>query len=479
MPRPPPTTSCHSPARATPLGLPQLAPLPSAWQGGEEKWDRASEETRGGPWVFGHGSGSLLAAGASVVARSPSETPMGAPLPREPSDGWRRPRSPGSCDQSAIATQMTAAAAPLPCPQAAAGPLSASGVSGPPVAASARPDAGQEGFFRLRRIRVQNLFEDGTLGLLLHGTSIVGFCTPLAETLGWAVGDQIVEVNGHRVAMFDDFLDRFLEAKDGGFPIDFSVLRREPIGGLPNGGLLGTEPVLPNTEIADVESTLTSFLDDSDLGDIADQLHRKFGSLPDHRAVDLSPTLSGIPPDEMDPNLHRCDSITENPYIQALRKRRHELMKTSEGWEHHDETGPSRLATQRSDALATLLANGPKHQEHEECGALVGTIDVTVADCGDSDGRGPGLVMPRGLSGLPSWSLPFSCGSAQCGPKEAHAFELQPTPRADLESVDVDPKQFGTPAASQRGRRPAASGDPSPSIGRHPSSHLLEMAAHR
>ena len=58
------------------------------------------------------------------------------------------------------------------------------------------------------------------------------------------VGDQIVEINGKRVAAFDEFLEQFLAAqvqaareklscspcvlyKSEGFPIVFSVLRRE------------------------------------------------------------------------------------------------------------------------------------------------------------------------------------------------------------------------------------------------------------
>jgi hypothetical protein len=70
-----------------------------------------------------------------------------------------------------------------------------------------------QGCFHVRHVEVSELLEDNTLGLLLHGTSVVGFCSSKAEQAGWRVGDQIVEVNGQRVGSFDEFLECFVQSQ--------------------------------------------------------------------------------------------------------------------------------------------------------------------------------------------------------------------------------------------------------------------------
>ncbi|CAJ1340208.1 unnamed protein product [Effrenium voratum] len=174
--------------------------------------------------------------------------------------------------------------------------------------------------FRLRQVSVEALLQDGTLGLLLHGTSVVGFCSEDAATHGWRVGDQIVEINGRRVAAFEEFLERFLAAQLQGFPITFSVLRRE----------------IPDDEGKD---PLDNFFNETKFVDLASQLKNKFGSSEPRKA----PSPTG-------------ESIMENPYIQALRKRRSELSRSPEGWSDEGEypSLAAQMASERCDALATL-----------------------------------------------------------------------------------------------------------------------------
>lgn len=307
--------------------------------------------------------------------------------------------------------------------------------------------------YRLRLIRVHRLLEDGTLGLLLHSTTVVGFCNAAVEDYGWVIADQIVEINGHRVTNFDEFLDRFLAGQDQGFPIDFSVLRREALRG-PPGSAADEWAALDDTGAASAEGTLDSFLAETELGDILGQLQQKFGQAT-HHGEGLSPAMSGLQSDDGDGHFMRCDSITENPYIQALRKRRSELLQSSEGWERFDESLPSRLATQREDALTMLLANREasaaarrRAASASGCGPLSTAVDATVADCGDDTSAG-GLHMPRGMSGLPSWPLSFSCNAVnqRCGGNQAAAYEIQPTPRAD--SDGFEPQQF-VPVSSKK-----------------------------
>ena len=185
-------------------------------------------------------------------------------------------------------------AAPVP-----QGPLllrrnDATASSSPVEEASASPN-GEEASpcecFRLRHVRIKSLLPDGTLGLLLHGTSVVGFCSEDVAEHGWLVGDQIVEINGHRISAFDEFLERFLAAQVQGFPIVFSVLRRE---------LETSASGVPEGPAAD---PLEHFFSETDFGDLADQLKNKF---PPQKAASTSTSSPPFP-----------ESILENPYIQA------------------------------------------------------------------------------------------------------------------------------------------------------------------
>eukprot|EP00927_Polykrikos_kofoidii_P015325 TRINITY_DN16796_c0_g2_i1.p1 TRINITY_DN16796_c0_g2~~TRINITY_DN16796_c0_g2_i1.p1 ORF type:complete len:659 (+),score=118.14 TRINITY_DN16796_c0_g2_i1:50-2026(+) len=216
------------------------------------------------------------------------------------------------------------------------------------------------GFFRLRHVRIDSLLQDGTLGLLLHGTSIVGFCSHQAEDMGWCVGDQIVEVNGERVTLFDEFLDHFMSAQEQGFPIDFGVLRREVAE--------VTKEVHQDAEVA-----LEKFFGATSLFDLAGQLQEKFGFGEGEASQNAETDRLGEDCDSVEQG---NESITENPYIQALRKRRNELYRSAEGWTTEvTESLASRLATERSDALATLLRSPGRATRDDEdeqmrhCGA--------------------------------------------------------------------------------------------------------------
>lgn len=294
--------------------------------------------------------------------------------------------------------------------------------------------------FKLRKIKVQELLQDGSLGLILHGTSLVGFSCAEAAEAGWSIGDQIVEVNGHRVANFEEFLDRFLGARTEGLPIEFFIVRKEHLA---NVSVVREEK--PDGTFAEVDGTLTDFLSRSDLWDIAGRMHQKFGTTTKRPSEEFAFSIAGSFPDDGSDHMIKCESITENPYIQALRKRRTELIETSETWEHLDKSLPSQLATKRSDALSTLLSNSSsRHPQNQrvDCGALSASMDITIADCG-SDDAGGGLKMHEPFMGLPKWSLHLTCGSAPgCGAVEASSLDIQPTPRVDLESSDLDPRQF-------------------------------------
>lgn len=258
------------------------------------------------------------------------------------------------------------------------------------------------GYYRLRHILVNELLEDGTLGLLLHGTSVVGFCSQRAEETGWCVGDQIVEVNGNRVTMFDEFLDRFMAAQEKGFPIDFSVLRREQCG---------DEKSLPQDS---AEGALEDFFGATSLVDLAGQLNRKFGG-PSNSAADADQDVGRLRREDSSLGYFEGaggpDAIIENPYIQALRKRRTELLRNAEGWATDvADTLASRLATQRSDGLATLMSR-------------VESKDVSTAERCNSRGG------PPTIAGLPAeW---FSCVPGKCASQSACHGDILPTPRVD------------------------------------------------
>eukprot|EP00747_Dinoflagellata_sp_TGD_P164851 gnl/TRDRNA2_/TRDRNA2_185368_c0_seq1.p1 gnl/TRDRNA2_/TRDRNA2_185368_c0~~gnl/TRDRNA2_/TRDRNA2_185368_c0_seq1.p1 ORF type:complete len:336 (+),score=76.08 gnl/TRDRNA2_/TRDRNA2_185368_c0_seq1:75-1082(+) len=241
---------------------------------------------------------------------------------------------------------------------------------------------GNAGYFHLRHVIVRELLEDETLGLLLHGTSIVGFCSSRAEDAGWRISDQIVEVNGHRVTNFEEFLRRFGDAQSEGLPIDFSVLRRE-------------DP----TEAGAAEDELEGLFSGTNLFDLAGQLHRL-------KSVERKPEAQNNGADGNDAEtceMKKGNEVTDNPYIQALRRRRDELLRTADYWSDGpaESSLASRMATQR-DALATLDAGSP---------------------------------MRPGCGGLDSGSdsaLPWECcaPSRGCGTREAMHDFLQ-TPRPD------------------------------------------------
>eukprot|EP00931_Biecheleriopsis_adriatica_P088056 TRINITY_DN62447_c0_g1_i1.p1 TRINITY_DN62447_c0_g1~~TRINITY_DN62447_c0_g1_i1.p1 ORF type:complete len:363 (+),score=71.52 TRINITY_DN62447_c0_g1_i1:109-1197(+) len=245
--------------------------------------------------------------------------------------------------------------------------------------------------FRLRQVNVDGLLQDGTLGLLLHGTSVVGFCSDEAAEFGWLVGDQIVEVNGQRVGVFDEFLEKFLAAQVAGFPILFSVLRREAA----------------NSAEEELEDPLESFFSQTDFVDLVDQMKNKFGTTPEGEQA-LAAAMEGETSD---------DSILDNPYIQALVKRRTELSRSSEDW--IDDTGcqslPARMAIER-DALASLSRTSTDTPRRFHKGAHGSASPVNIMS--DLD--------------LPAFCM--NSAGRPCGDGDSPGYEITPTPRvADCE----------------------------------------------
>jgi len=228
------------------------------------------------------------------------------------------------------------------------------------VSTGARVATAGAGCFHLHHVLVQRLEKDDTLGILLHGTSVVGVRTALASEAGWRRGDQIVEVCGHRVTTFDEFLEFFFAAQERGLPMSFGVLRRQS-----------------SEELGAVsEAFVDGFLTKTNVQDLAGLMRAKFGT---GHAMRRPPTPCSarsqnkrMPP--------RCGAafefqnptavpgkegkcVTENPYIQALKQRREEFFNSSEGaWAPSDGLEPlaAQLATRRSDALATLTAQQPE-----------------------------------------------------------------------------------------------------------------------
>lgn len=243
--------------------------------------------------------------------------------------------------------------------------------------------------FRLRHVQIDTLLKDGTLGLLLHGTSVVGFCSEEVADQGWLVGDQIVEINGKRVSAFDEFLERFVAAQVQGFPIVFSVLRREA-------------PEAVESPVA--KDPLDSFFSEMQFSDLASQLKTKFGPQPKQVTTFQAASSFG----EL--------SILENPYIQALRKRRSELSRSPEGWseDYQAQSLAAKMASERGDALATLSKDSTETPRRYE-----------------RNSRSPS-----------AFDL-FSCITAfrPCREKEAGAEEFHTTPR------DCDFEQVSTPNA--------------------------------
>eukprot|EP00929_Paragymnodinium_shiwhaense_P005085 TRINITY_DN10655_c0_g1_i1.p1 TRINITY_DN10655_c0_g1~~TRINITY_DN10655_c0_g1_i1.p1 ORF type:complete len:469 (-),score=92.30 TRINITY_DN10655_c0_g1_i1:297-1703(-) len=241
--------------------------------------------------------------------------------------------------------------------------------SRPPRLPTKTPDAGlkaeQQLYLRprpgsrchcLRYVVVDRLVEDGTLGLLMHGTSIVGFCAVDAEDMGWQRGDQVVEVNRTAVSSFDEFLEAFIAARQGGFPIRFGVLRQEPVT-LELASSLGDF----NTRDITMLSMLGADVDAAG-GSIPDSIREK---LEGNNLTPLSEALGVLPDLAVSPDVglslgEPLEGYESNPYIEALLQRRTELEVDSEGWTACADTSraaslPSRLATERRDALASLV----------------------------------------------------------------------------------------------------------------------------
>jgi len=268
--------------------------------------------------------------------------------------------------------------------------------------------------YHLRTVLVHRLLEDGTLGLLLNGTTIVGFCNPQVEEAGWAINDQIVEVNGQRVAFFEEFIEHFKAAQEQGYPISFGVLRRE---------------LADPSEGDGAEDALESFFSVNNIVDLAGQLQRKFGA--SYAPYENMTPSSAATADGRDGQFfadgscpsHRSSSITDNPYIQALRNRRDELLRSVEGWSTEvAESLASRLATERSDALATLV----KPQQEAPRGLFA--VGAQEALCRGGEQL---LDLPMPLA----WTSCIGTGARPCSSSQAGAcagYEIQPTPRVDL-----------------------------------------------
>jgi len=174
------------------------------------------------------------------------------------------------------------------------------------------------GYFRLRHVFVQTLQDDGTLGLLLHGTSIVGFRSAQAEQPGWCVGDQIVEINKRRASNFEEFLESFNEAQMvDGFPIEFSVLRREDF--------CTSQPA--------AENVLEEFFNTTEFSSLACQLQKQTLQAISQTLVEQGTEAGdGIFSSRINSTFSNGNQVMENPYIHALNRRRDAFSHTSDGW---------------------------------------------------------------------------------------------------------------------------------------------------
>lgn len=279
----------------------------------------------------------------------------------------------------------------------------------PPEATRAGADAGAEaalGRFYLRRVCVDRLPPDGSLGLLLHGTSVVGFSKPGVEDAGWAVGDQIVEVNGEAVASFDEFAAALAAAREvPSCPLRFGVLRRGRDAGAGGG---------PATDGSEAEAPLRRFLDAADLVDLAAAARRR------PAGTGSSPTggtgCARAPSRSCEPGTGGArepvsaplgDSIMDNPYIKALQHRRSELCRSAETLKDPPGTLAARLASQQHGTLATMTER-PRRTPTE-----------------------PPACAPLRLSRL-SLGAPWSPCAPVCDSDSVGLVtELRPTPRAD------------------------------------------------
>lgn len=242
------------------------------------------------------------------------------------------------------------------------------------------------GCFRLRHVLVDRLEKDGTLGLLLHGTSIIGFRSSQAEGAGWHIGDQIVEVNQQAVGNFIEFQEAFREATTNrGFLADFSVLRRE-------------EQCKPDEGIGaeeGAEDAILSFFNTTDLMHLEDQLDKRFGKPGFEEDRTLSANGCGEVsardkllssacdlPATSARNKPAINLSLENPFILALEGRRKALTNGSAGWARYADDGhveasdsiASRLA-QRQDGVSTLYLNGDALDSNGHNEACIVSLD--------------------------------------------------------------------------------------------------------
>lgn len=223
----------------------------------------------------------------------------------------------------------------------------------------------ERGCYRLRKVSIDALQNDGTLGLLLHGTSVVGFRCMQAEANGWKKGDQIVEINGRRAGNFDEFQECFRTSqREDGFPITFSVLRREEALDM------------DETAASNADDALTNFFSTTDFTNLAGQLQKKWGEEAKQKNT-ASPDSATEKVDKkpLTKNPSESNFTMDNPYIVALQRRRDALFRSNEGWAkwadddyvEATETVASQLA-QKHDGVSMLNFADEALKERDVCG---------------------------------------------------------------------------------------------------------------
>jgi len=238
--------------------------------------------------------------------------------------------------------------------------------------------------FRLAHVCVDSLQADNTLGLLLKGTSVVGFRTLEAMHVGWRPGDKIVEVSGQHVKTFDEFMGCFqLSLQKHGFPVHFSVLRRED-----------------DVEAEGDGDQLLNFFSNTDFDNMSRQPRGRRSEKPSQRgraqplvephapslgADMVASSSSGNLLPERGGTVTQSLSISsmEHPFVTALKLRRDALVRGSAGWakwadddfeDTSSDSVASRLA-QRQDGVSTLHVRHQQQgyrqlQQHKSCSWL-------------------------------------------------------------------------------------------------------------
>lgn len=300
---------------------------------------------------------------------------------------------------------------------------------------------------QVRHVHVSQLQADNTLGLLLNGTTIVGFRIPEARDTGWCVGDQIVDVAGHCVGTFEEFMERFQEARlKHGFPVVFNVLRHEDQS--------------PDAE-ATAEDTLQNFFNNTDFANLTSQLSEKWhDSSPvadDRRISDFTANNSGrqapttadgsycssraplsavshgssrAPENPFTTHDPSCGFSSEHPFVTALKLRRDALLRSSAGWAKYADDD----AADTCESVASRLA-----KRHDG----VSTLHVSRRDEKKDD------RLPACSESPASWFCSGDSGS------RAVDYELAPTPRVENYPSDtrwgleVDPPWLATVTASK------------------------------